>query len=85
MAVCLIFTHLSAMRVTEIAASTNLKGCPHTFGHVVYFSLQVNFWLSISVLNVDGSKVVVQAVYSKHYFCVMNLIRIVRSASIFSL
>ncbi|KAK6318221.1 hypothetical protein J4Q44_G00115120 [Coregonus suidteri] len=28
--------HLSATGVAEIAQSTNLKGCPYTFGHVVY-------------------------------------------------
>jgi hypothetical protein len=30
------FKHLSAMVVAEMAESTNLNGCPHTFGHVVY-------------------------------------------------
>ena len=29
------FIHLSAMCVAEIAKSTNLKGCPHTFVYVV--------------------------------------------------
>ena len=29
------FIHLSAMGVADIAESTYLKGCPHTFGHVV--------------------------------------------------
>jgi len=29
------FILLSAMGVAEIAKSTNWKGCPHTFGHVV--------------------------------------------------
>ena len=32
----LYFIHLSATNVAEIAESTILKGCPHTFGHVVY-------------------------------------------------
>ena len=28
--------HLSATGVAEIAESTNLKGCPHTFVYIVY-------------------------------------------------
>ena len=32
------FIHLSIMGVAEIAESTNEKGCPHTFGQVVYIS-----------------------------------------------
>jgi hypothetical protein len=34
MAVCSIL--LSAIGVSEIAKSTNLKGCPHTFVYIVY-------------------------------------------------
>ena len=30
------FIHLSATGVAEIAESTNLKGCPHTFVYTVY-------------------------------------------------
>jgi hypothetical protein len=30
------FIHLSAIGVAEIAESTNLKGCPHTFVYIVY-------------------------------------------------
>jgi hypothetical protein len=30
------FIHLSATGVAEIAESTNLKGCPHTFVYIVY-------------------------------------------------
>ena len=29
------FIHLSAMVVAEIAESSNLKGCPHTFVYIV--------------------------------------------------
>ena len=36
MALCTIFIHLSATGVVEIATSTNLKGCPHTFVYIVY-------------------------------------------------
>ena len=31
-----VLPHRSAMGVAETAESTNLKVCPHTFGHVVY-------------------------------------------------
>ena len=31
--------YLSGMGVAEIAESTHWKGCPHTFGNVVYFIL----------------------------------------------
>jgi hypothetical protein len=30
------FIHLSATGVAEIAKSTNMKGCPHTFVYIVY-------------------------------------------------
>ena len=30
------FIHLSATDVVEIAKTTNLKGCPHTFVYIVY-------------------------------------------------
>lgn len=30
------FIHLSAVGVAEITKSTHLKGCPHTFGDIVY-------------------------------------------------
>ena len=30
------FIHLSAMAVAEIAKSTHLKGCPHSFVYIVY-------------------------------------------------
>ena len=33
------FKHLSATGVAEIAEPINLKGCPHTFVHVVYFCI----------------------------------------------
>jgi hypothetical protein len=33
------FLQLSTTDVAEIAKSTNLKSCPHTFGHVVYILL----------------------------------------------
>jgi hypothetical protein len=32
------FIHLSATGVAEIAESTNLKGCPHTFVYIVYLT-----------------------------------------------
>ena len=32
------FIHLSATVVAEIAESTNLKGCPHTFVNILYFT-----------------------------------------------
>ena len=41
MAVCSYFIHLSAMGVAEIAESTNLKGCPHTFVYIVYNNLHM--------------------------------------------
>ena len=31
------YIHLLAIGVAEIATSTHLKGCPHTFVYVVYF------------------------------------------------
>jgi hypothetical protein len=34
--------HLSGMGVTEIAKSTNLKGCPHTFVYIVYMLFFLN-------------------------------------------
>jgi hypothetical protein len=46
------FIHQSATGVAEIAESTNLKGCPHTFGHVVYFvSLKCFFLLRSDLQN----------------------------------
>ena len=39
---CLLdFIHLSATGVTEIAKSTNLKVCPHTFVYIVYKTYQI--------------------------------------------
>jgi hypothetical protein len=32
------FIHISAAGVAEIAKSTHLKGCPHTFGDVLHVS-----------------------------------------------
>ena len=40
------FIHLLAMGVAEMAESTIQKGCPHTFGHVVYIRSTV---LTVSV------------------------------------
>jgi hypothetical protein len=47
MAVCTIFIHLPAMGVAEIAKSTNLKWCSHTFVYIVYYYpwLQILRWL----------------------------------------
>ena len=36
------FIHLSATGVAEIAKSTNLKGCPHSFVYIVYVNEPVN-------------------------------------------
>ena len=47
------FKHLSAIGVTEIAESTHLKGCPHTFVNMVYHSPSKYIFLS----KVDISKV----------------------------
>ena len=33
------FIHLPATGEAEIAESTHLKGCPHTFGHAMYLHL----------------------------------------------
>ena len=41
------FIHLSAMGMAEIADSTNLKECPHTFGHVVYIYLYIYLFIDI--------------------------------------
>ena len=35
------FIHLSASGVAEIADSTNLKGCPHTFVYIVCVAYSV--------------------------------------------
>ena len=44
--VVLDFIYLSAMGVAEIAKFTNYKGCPHTFGHVLFaFSLNPHSYL----------------------------------------
>ena len=37
------FIQLSAAGVAEIAESTHLKGCPHTFVYVVYLSMGDNY------------------------------------------
>ena len=39
------FIHLSATGVDQIAKSTNLKGCPHTFACIVYLNKKVGPWI----------------------------------------
>ena len=41
------FIHLSATGLTEIAESTNLKGCPLTFVYIVYVDLVIVMTLSM--------------------------------------
>ena len=44
MAVCSIYLFSpSAMGVADIAETTHLKGCPHTFGYVVYLFRENSF------------------------------------------
>jgi hypothetical protein len=50
------YIHRSATDVAEIAKSTNLKGCPHTYGHVVYLCFRMALPVLVGNTGLPGEK-----------------------------
>ena len=67
------FIHLSTTGVAEIAKSTNLMGCPHTFVYVVYIMLLMENCKSVATaLNSIAALNLPGAIDKYHFIAVLE-------------
>lgn len=68
------------MGITEIAKYTNLKGCPHTFGHLVFQWFQLHITLTVNLIFSTVYWAIVVFIISHDTFYLLGLASIAQCA-----